>query len=83
MPISKCQVCGFETADLKPWGKDPERRFICAGCGIHKDQIETTLEHLLKEATGEVRSVTEDEIQEFKAKLILRMVKKLREKKLN
>ena len=78
MPIKpKCDVCGFETDDLRPWGIDPNKKNICAGCGIHPDQIETTLRHLLAETTGETRTPTTVEIDVFKKSLLLRMVKKL------
>jgi hypothetical protein len=78
MPIKpKCDVCGFETDDLRPWGIDPNKKNICAGCGIRPDQIETTLTHLLAETTGETRTPTTVEIDVFKKSLLLRMVKKL------
>lgn len=78
MPIKpKCDVCGFETDDLRPWGIDPNKKNICAGCGIRPDQIETTLAHLLAETTGETRTPTTVEIDVFKKSLLLRMVKKL------
>jgi len=78
MPIkSKCDVCGFETHDLRPWGIDPNKKNICPGCGIHPDQIETTLAHLLADATGEIRIPSTVEIDVFKKRLILKMLKKL------
>jgi len=75
----KCDVCGFETEDLKPWGKDPNRRNICPACGIHPDQIDTTLNHLLKQTTGEDRKPTPIELNVFKKNLVLRMIQKLSE----
>jgi len=80
MPIkskSKCEVCGFETDDLKPWGIDPNKKNICAGCGIHPEQIDTTLKHLLENTTGESRKPSTVEIDVFKKRLILKMLEKL------
>jgi rubredoxin len=78
MPIKpKCDVCGFETEDLRPWGKDPNKNNICPMCGLHPDQIETTLSYLIIEATGEDRMPSTIEIDVFRKNLILKMVQKL------
>jgi rubredoxin len=78
MPIKpKCDVCGFETEDLRPWGKDPNKKNICPSCGLHPDQIETTLSYLIIEATGEDRMPSAIEINVFRKNLILKMVQKL------
>jgi predicted dithiol-disulfide oxidoreductase (DUF899 family) len=74
---SKCEVCGFETDDLRPWGIDPNKKNICPGCGVRPDQIETTLAHLLADATGESRTPSPVEIAVFKKRLILKMLEKL------
>lgn len=76
MPISRCQVCGFETADLKPWGKDPEKRNICANCGIKPDQIKTTVSCLLSEDTGINKIASDEEVKDFVRKLILVSMKR-------
>jgi predicted amidophosphoribosyltransferase len=78
MPIKpKCDVCDFETEDLRPWGKDPNKKNICPRCGLHPDQIETTLSYLMKEETGEDRMPSAIEINVFRKNLILKMVQKL------
>lgn len=47
MTLKKCEQCGKETEDLKPWGEN--NAMICVNCGLSSSNLPLTLQNIFKE----------------------------------